>query len=121
MGKKLILILAFFMVFALFSGCNDKDNVTTTPTNTEGTAVESAQPTSTPEPDTPYNFAVGNFEVDTNGLPTGNYEYELPISTTDEVLTFWTTCYTPQWLPPDTQLGEMPGAVQFEEKNRRQH
>jgi putative aldouronate transport system substrate-binding protein len=118
MKRTLVLILAFLLVLVLFAGCNKDSGTTTTstPAPAEGTpAPASSAPEATEEP-SPYNFAKGKYETNEDGLPIAPYEYELPISTTDEVLSFWTACYTPEWLPPDTELGEMPGAVQFEEK-----
>jgi putative aldouronate transport system substrate-binding protein len=115
MKRALVLVLAVLMALSLFAGCK-KENGTTTPTSTVTGNEETTTPETTEDPDSPYHFAAGKFEVDANGLPTGTYDYELPISTTDEVLTFWTAVYTPEWLPPDKTLGEMPGAVQFQEK-----
>ncbi|NLO47459.1 MAG: hypothetical protein GX111_03930 [Clostridiales bacterium] len=120
MKRTMVLILAISMVLLLFAGCNKDSGTTTTatPAPTQGastSAPESSAPEETDEP-SPYNFAKGKYETNADGLPIAPYEYELPITTTDEVLTFWTACYNPEWLPPDTELGEMPGAVQFQEK-----
>ncbi len=112
MKRALVLILAILMAFTLLAGCKNNGGSATSPSPTGGTNTQAP----TEDPNSPYNFAVGKYETDANGMPTSNYEYELPISTSDEVITFWTTVYTPEWMPPDKELGEMPGAVQFEEK-----
>lgn len=110
MKKSLALILAMMMVIALFAGCGG-GGTTTTPTpgtqadSPDGTPTDS--PTPTQDPDSPYNFAPGTYDVDENGMPTAAYDYTLPISTTDEVLTFWTTSFTPQNISEEG-FGAMP-------------
>jgi putative aldouronate transport system substrate-binding protein len=106
MKKKLSLLLAVFMIIALFFGCNEKAPAGTEPTGTAQTATEEPEQTTeapaTEEPeDSPYNFAAGKYEVNDKGFPTAPYEYELPLTTTDESLSYWTSCYTPQYLPED--------------------
>lgn len=114
MKKKLALVLAVVLVFALFAGCNSK-NEPSTNTQAPGTNAPAdqtaAQPTEEPSP---YNFAVGKYEVDERGFPTAPYEYELPLSTTDEVFTFWTTCWHMELVPEDG-FASMPNRKQQQE------
>jgi putative aldouronate transport system substrate-binding protein len=112
MKRKLSLILALLLILALFAGCGGNGQINTandnkgTPTdsgkNTNATPkVESTQQPEEVEEDSPYNFAVGKYEVNEEGWPVAKYEYELPLSTTGEKFTHWTICWTPQYLPED--------------------
>ncbi len=105
MKKILSLLLAALMIFVFFAGCGEKETVNTDPTSTQA-ATEKPDPTAgelTPDPDddSPYNFAIGKYEVNEKGFPVAPYEYELPISTTDESLSYWTSTYTPQYIPEE--------------------
>ena len=131
MKKRIALLLAIVFVVALFAGCGgtttnsgttnsgtatensgtaESGNTTNTgSTNTEsGTTTEPTEPTTEPEggetapvDEGPYHFAKGHFEYNADGYVDEAYEYELPLSTTDEVFSYWTTCWTPQYLPED--------------------
>ena len=127
MKRALTLLLAVLFVVALFSGCNGNSGNTpatqapatqapatqapatqapaTQAPATQAPATEAPEatpePTPEPEPASPYNFAAGKFAADANGLATEKYDYTLPLSTTDEVLTYWGVCYTPQSLPAE--------------------
>jgi len=112
MKKTLALILAVLMVVALFAGCG-KDT-TTTPT-TPGTDTPSSSTPSTPsegtdtppsdtpdepvEDEGPYHFAKGKFEYNADGYVDESYSYVLHLTTTDEILTNWTTFWLPQYIP----------------------
>ncbi|NLL38647.1 MAG: hypothetical protein GX254_03545 [Clostridiales bacterium] len=114
MKKKLALTLAILLVVALFAACGSGNTETKTPTASDKPGDEN--PVITQDPDSPYNFAIGDYEVDDNGFPTGSYTYNLPLSTVeDEIFTYWTTCFTPQFIPEDG-FGEMP--YQAELRNR---
>lgn len=123
MKRTLSLILAVLMVVALFAGCG-KDTTTPTTPDTPDTPASSAPSTGTETPDapetpeapveedSPYNFAKGKFKADEKGLALEKYEYELPLTTTDEVFTMWTTSFTPDYLPEGGyQEMEFPRAV----------
>jgi putative aldouronate transport system substrate-binding protein len=115
MKKRLALVLAILLVFALFAGCNTKEETggTSTPAPATNNTGEETPAPETEEP-SPYNFAAGNYDVDARGFPTAPYEYELPLSTTDEVLSFWTTTWSPALIPEDG-MGAMPMCVEQNE------
>ncbi len=121
--KTLAMILSLLLLVSLLAGCggnttggntaggnSGSDQGTVAPDS--GTAPTDAPdaptdaPDAPPVEDSPYNFAAGNYEVNEEGYPTERYVYELPLSTTDEVLTYWTTCYSPE-LIPEEGWGEM--------------
>jgi putative aldouronate transport system substrate-binding protein len=101
---KLAFTLAIALIITLFAGCggtantNSGDNSTATPAPTVQTTEQPPTPTEEPSP---YNYAAGKYAVNSEGFPTEKYVYELPLTTTDEVFTQWTTCYTPQYIPED--------------------
>lgn len=108
------LCLALLMLLALFAGCGGGGD---TPAPAPATAAPAtaapataapdgtpAEPTQEPEDEGPYHFAKG-YAVNEEGFPLEKYVYEKPLCDTDEVLTKWTTCYTPQYLPEDNFNG----------------
>lgn len=119
MKKKLALVLAMLLIISLFAACGGgKTQTTTPPTGQTGgdTDGETTPPEVTKDPDSPYSFAIGQYEKDEDGFPTGSYEYTLPLSTVeDEVFTYWMTCYTPQFIPEEG-FGEMPYQAYIREK-----
>ena len=116
MKRIIALLLAVLFVVALFSGCGGNttsgnttggtttDNGGTTAqtggSNESGAGETETQPAAVEE-DSPYNFAKGKFAVDADGYAAEAYEYELPLSTTDEVLTLWTVVWTPEQMPEE--------------------
>ena len=114
------LALAVLMVLALFAGCGKTSGTDTPATQapasdapatkapaTQAPATKAPDaPETTPEPtpepvdEGPYHFAK-NYATDADGWPLEKYVYEQPLCDTDEVLTKWTTCYSPQYLPED--------------------
>jgi hypothetical protein len=108
MKRAITLLLAVMFVLALFAGCGGTNGTGDTGTGDTGTGSSGdtgAAATEEPEEDSPYRFAVGKYEVDENGWPLEKYIYELPLCTTDEVLTNMTTNFTPQYLPEDNYKG----------------
>ena len=126
MKKTLALILAVLFVLALFAGCNNGGTPAPGGTTDAGTTQQSGgdtqqsggstqqsggstssgteqssggTETTAPADEGPYHFAKGHFEYNEDGYVSEAYEYELPLSTTDEVFSYWTTCWTPQYLP----------------------
>ena len=98
MKKALSLVLALLFVLALFAGCNNGGG---TPATQAPSGNEPA--TAEPEPvdEGPYHFAAGKYEKNADGWPLEKYVYEQPLTDNDDVLSKWTTCYTPQYIPED--------------------
>ncbi len=109
--KLLSLMLALLLIVAMFAGCGPKETPpANTSTPTPGASTDTPADNQGGEEvkeDSPYNFAAGNFEKGENGLALDFYEYELPLTTTDEVLSFWNMCWTPQYIPAEG-FGSMP-------------
>lgn len=123
MKKTLALILAALFCLALFAGCGgqqttptqqtetqpaqtETQQTETQPAETQPAETETTEPAETTEPEpaeteepSPYNLAAGKFKADAQGLALEKYEYELPLSTTDEVFDMWTVSWTPDYLP----------------------
>jgi putative aldouronate transport system substrate-binding protein len=109
----MLLVLAF--AFALFAGCGNKaennggSSAAAAGNDTAqnaGTETDAAESTPAAEEESPYNFATG-VELNADGYPVSKYVYELPLSTTDEKFTMWTTCYSPE-LIPEEGFGSLP-------------
>jgi putative aldouronate transport system substrate-binding protein len=103
MKKALSLLFAVLFVLALFAGCGGNTNTPDTGKETAAPATQTPAATATPEPtpDSPYNYAIGNYAVDAEGWPVEKYEYELPLTTAGEKFTQWTINWSPQYLPED--------------------
>ena len=109
--KLLALVLALVFVVALFAGCggNNSGNNGGSSANTgsgsastgSGTTSDSGSTDTGSADEGPYHFAAGKYEMNDRGYPATQYEYTQPLCDTDETLTRWTTCYTPQYLPED--------------------
>ena len=133
MKRTIALICVVLLIAAMFSGCASpaanpaatdapaatkapeatKAPATQAPAATEApVATEAPEETPEPEPDSPYHFAKGNFKADANGMPLEKYTYELPLTTTDEEISCWTTLYTPQWL--ETEYEDSPYPIELE-------
>ena len=102
-------ILTLFFVLALFNGCGEKtvtDNEQPSPTVTQ-TVSATPEPAQSAEPaeESPYRYAAGNYEADSEGWPIGTFDYEEPFCYTDEVFTLWTSNFTPYLLPEDGAEG----------------
>ncbi len=134
MKRKFALILAVLFVLALFAGCGGGGGGggTSTPTEAPSNPTQAPQgggsstnPTQAPQgggSDTPapqvdegpYKLAYGKFATDADGFATEQYEYELPLSTTDEIFTNMTLSFTPQYLP-EGGMGDLPMYAGMEE------
>ncbi len=121
MKRMLILVLATVMLIGIFSGCKAGGKTTESPAQTEQPSQTPDVSEQTPAAETPesvpedpnYNFPKGKYETDEGGWPLNYYNYDSPISTTDEVFTYWTVCYTPEFIPE----GGM-GEVDFRQKEQ---
>ena len=115
MKKRLVLLLLVVLfVISLFSGCGSTTgggSADSPNTDVSNAGNNSDSPTPTPteneEEELPYKFPAGKYEVDAEGFPTAPYDYELPLSTTEEIFTYWTVCWTPAYIPEDG-FGAMP-------------
>lgn len=123
-AKRLIaLLLSVLFVVALFAGCGGNNNSGNSGNSGSGAAnsgsassgTNSGSGTASGSTDTgdagstgdtgsgeegPYYFA-HDYAVNEDGYPVEKWVYHQPICDTDEVLTRWTSCYTPQYLPED--------------------
>ena len=100
---------------ALIAGCSGSGQSNTGTTASTAAPTAAAPQTSPSTTDTgsaetpvvstsPYNLAAGKYQLNSDGWPE-KYEYTLPLSTTDEVFTQWTTSYAPQYLPENDYKG----------------
>ena len=55
----------------------------------------------------PYNYAAGKYALDSRGVAAEKYNYTLPLTTSDEVFTYWTGSLVPDQIDPD-HYEEMP-------------
>ena len=108
MKKTMSLILAVLFVFALFAGCSGGGGSTTTPTQPAASGTPEATPDATTDPGTTTtpsattdNLPAGKYDVDENGYPTAPYDYTAPLTTSDEVFTFWTVVWSTAAIPED--------------------
>ena len=122
MKKTLALILAVALVLVLFAACGDNRPTATEPPATaapEKTPTPTSAPGETTAPAEPTpGEPVSNlpFAVDEDGVAAEPYNYELPLTTSDDVLTYWLTNYSMQYLPTDRGYGETD--LPMEAKNR---
>ena len=98
------MLLVFAFVMVLFASCADKgegnENAgTSTPAVAESSSGAASPTQTATEEVSPYNYAIGQVPLDEKGFPTQKYEYPLPLTTSDEVLTYWYTNYVPQSIP----------------------
>ena len=114
MKRKLALLTAVLLLVTLFAGCGGGS--TTTPTAAPATqAPATAAPATpsggnatpapaTPEPTEdpgPYNLAAGKYAVNEKGVPLSKYDYELPLTTSDETFTYWRSVMMPDQIDVD--------------------
>lgn len=122
MKRNISLILALLLLLAIFAGCSGKPAeggetpapATAAPAATEKpaatqkpAATEAPAATEEPEPadEGPYKFAKGKYEVDERGVPLEKYTYEVPLTTSDEVFTYWTGMLLPDAIDADGYEG----------------
>ena len=109
MKRKLALLTAVLLLASLFAGCGGTGTTpTAAPTNAPAPTAAPATPDSggesapAPVEDSgPYNLAAGKYTVDERGVPLEKYAYELPLTTSDEVFTYWTGSLLPDQIDPD--------------------
>ncbi len=119
MKKTLALLLALTLLVAFFAACGTKDSgetqTSSQPTATSQTQTDAPQTSDEPEEESPYNLAAGKYETDENGVPLTKYEYELPLSTTDEVFTYLTSPMIVDAVP-ESGYEDMPYPAMLAEK-----
>jgi putative aldouronate transport system substrate-binding protein len=112
MKRKLALLLMLALLLAFFSACGSKSDGKESPAPTASAPASTDSNGNTQPPATedtgPYNFAVGKYETDENGVPLGPYEYELPLTTSDEVITLWTSGPILQDAVPESGMQDAP-------------
>lgn len=101
MKKPLALFLTVLLALAFFTGCGGNSDTDISPASTTPEQESSGPEASAADDNSPYKFPIGKYDVDADGFPTAAYEYDLPLSTSDEVFTMWTVCWTPQYVPED--------------------
>jgi putative aldouronate transport system substrate-binding protein len=103
MKRVLLMLLVLTFTLALFAGCGKGNTSGTKESPSASTSLQTDNAgTDAPENSdeaSPYNFAIGKVPLDDKGFPTEKYEYPLPLTTSDEVLTYWYTNYVPQSIP----------------------
>ena len=125
MKRTISMILALLLLLAFFAGCAGKPAggggstaapATAAPAATEKPAATdkpaaSAAPAATEEPspepvdEGPYKLAKGKYAVDERGVPLEKYTYEVPLTTSDEVFTYWTGMLLPDAIDADGYEG----------------
>ncbi len=89
------------------SGSNGSGSSSSGSAGTDNGNAGSESSTEPVEEPSPYKFAKGKFATDERGISTQPYTYEMPLTTTDEIFTMWTTIYTPQYIPEEG-YGSLP-------------
>ena len=67
MKKTLALTLAIFLLATLFAACGSGSEAKKP---SSGNEPDVEKPIVTQDPDSPYNFAIGDYDVDEDGFPT---------------------------------------------------
>lgn len=125
MKRTICLILAVLFCVALFAGCGGNnagnsgggsasgsgsstpatskpaDSGSSADTGSDSGAGEEAPPVN----DSPYHLAAGKYAVDERGVPLEKYTYEVPLTTSDEVFTYWTGVMLPDQIDVDDYEG----------------
>jgi hypothetical protein len=86
------------------ASCGSSNNVQPAATDkTDKTEAPTSQETAAPseEPDNGLPFA-----TDDRGIATEPYNYPLPLTTSNEVITYWWSTYSPQFIPAGKTYGE---------------
>ena len=109
MKRCWILILALSLLLWLPAGCSGGTGEADPTGHTPAAVTEAAQTES------PWQYAAGNYALDARGYPLEPYEYALPLTTAGEVFTFWTSSFTPQYIP-EGGMESMPVPVGMEEQ-----
>jgi hypothetical protein len=102
--KITALILAVLFTLLLMASCGSSNNVQPAATDkTDKTEAPTSQETAAPseEPDNGLPFA-----TDDRGIATEPYNYPLPLTTSNEVITYWWSTYSPQFIPAGKTYGE---------------
>lgn len=115
MKRVIVLLLVLLFAVSLFAGCGSSNNAADKNGSgnkadagaNQGNVSGNNDAGNEKEEESPYNLAAGKYALNEDGYPAEKYVYELPLSTTDEVFTMWTTCYSPE-LIPEEGFGSLP-------------
>ena len=109
MRKAIAMILALMLVLALFAGCNGGggNNTPTAAPATQAPATQAPATEAPAEDEGPYHLAAGKYAVNEKGVPLSKYDYELPLTTSDETFSYWAGAMLPDQIDPD-HYEEMP-------------
>jgi len=112
MKKIMALTFVVTLLLLVFASCSNS-NSTPAPTETATPITEDTTPVENTPKITETSKSEFGFSIDANGIATEPYNYVLPLTTSDEVLSYWFTIWTPEYIT-ESDFGEtaLPMEVQ---------